>query len=67
MNKELIKQLIDNVDNIAESIRCLIDFIEDVHRVSNWGMTPLDDAKYLINLVEKDLEKIIKEVEEDAN
>ena len=63
MNKELIKQLIDNVDNIAESIRYLIDFIEDVHQVSNWGVTPLDDAKYLINLVEKDLEKIIKEVE----
>ena len=61
MSKKLIKQLFNNVVITAESIGYLIDFIEELHQVSNWGVTtPLDDAKCSIYLVKKDLEKIME-------
>lgn len=66
MDSYTLTLLIENIENLSEAVQKLIDFTKEVHEVDDWSGTvrnieleiKLNDAQYLINCVEDDLEKI---------
>lgn len=66
MDSYTLTLLIENIENLSEAVQKLIDFTKEVHEIDEWSGTvrnitlenKLNDAQYLINCVEDDLEKI---------
>ena len=58
--------LIENLKNLSGAVQYLIDFTKEIHQVDEWSgaernlilENKLNEAQYLINCVEDDLEKI---------
>lgn len=66
MDSYTLTLLIENIKNLSEAVQNLIDFTKEIHQVDEWSgaernlvlENKLNEAQYLINCVEDDLEKI---------